>query len=877
MSTTAKKIVPFKLNGKDATAPEGQVIIEAARQHGVEISNLCYNRNLKPFAACRTCMVEVINADGKKELVYSCTHPIAEGMEVNTGTEETDRYNKSCLEMLLVEHPLDCPICDKSGVCPLQDNTEMLSLANGRFEINRRNEPSIKTNPVIEFYLNRCIMCGLCVRACDETQGVQALDFHKRGMKVGIGTANGEPLDCEFCGQCITVCPTGALMDMTSQARGLAALFTNTDTTCNYCSWGCSLKLESKKGEVLRIEAHLEAGHGINQSNLCAKGRFGHGIIHNEERIQTPLMNQGGKFTEISWSEALEIIAERARSTVNRSGPESVAGLGGETLTNEEAYLFQRLFRGALGSNQVTNLAHLRAPYLNRFLLDCFNNGITSKPITELEEADVTLVFNSDLPSEYPVGGNAVRKSAIFTKADVIIANPRNVVFHNESEVDIRLQYALGSDAWVANRLSRIILDNQLVDTGRVKAAVSNYDALVQSLAGCTAEEAEKRTGIADAVLQRTARRFARNADRFILIGNDILDGGQGEATLDALLNLATLVHTGGEGSVSIYPPREHCNSQGVNDMGVTPDHLPGYRSPSDEGALANLAGLWQADALAFDQPALARDLFENCARGKIKYLHIAGEDPMRSYYKGALVKDALTTVPFLVVQDVFMTDTARMADIVLPASTFAEKEGSYTNMTRHVQRVQPAILPQGGSKPDLDIFLDLADQLGKPFGLSSASEVQQEIQQAAPIYKGTLPGNRSLQWAPESAGQNASFRTGPVEAPAQAKEGFPLSLISNNHMFHIGGYTQYAKALVEIGPECLAELHPDDAQELGVAEGDRIVVESETAGVEVAVKVSPVSARGTVYIPKNWPQVPINSLRNGEEGPVSVRVKRLA
>jgi len=874
MSTTVKKTVPFKLNGKEVTAPEGMVIIEAAKQHGVEITNLCYNRNLKPFAACRTCMVEV-HVDGKKELVYSCTHPVAEGMEVTTNTQETDRYNKACLEMLLVEHPLDCPICDKSGVCPLQDNTEMLSLKDGRFEINRRNEPSIKSNPIIEFYLNRCIMCGLCVRACDETQGVQALDFHKRGMKVGIGTANGEPLDCEFCGQCITVCPTGALMDMTSSARGLAALFTSTDTTCNYCSWGCSLRLESKKGEVLRIEAHMEADVGINQSNLCAKGRFGHGIIHNDQRIQTPLMNQGGKFKEISWHEALEIIAERARSTVNRSGPETVAALGGEKITNEEAYLFQKLFRGVLGSNQVTNLAHLRAPYLNRFLLDCFDNGIRSKPITELEEADVVLAFNSDLPSEYPVGGNSVRKSAIFCGADVIIANPRQVVFHNESPVDIRLQYRLGSDAWVAGRLSRILIDNALIDTAKVKAAVGNYDALVESLSPYTAEETRKHTGLDDEILTRAATRFARNADRFILVGNDILDSGQGEATLDALLNLAILAHTGGEGSVSIYPPREHCNSQGVNDMGMTPDHLPGYLSPEDPAALSHLAQTWGADSLSFDQAPLARDLFENCATGKIKFLYIAGEDPAQSFYKGDLVKDALTTVPFLVVQDTFMTETAQMADIVLPTSTFAEKDGSYTNMSRHVQRVAAATLPQGTSKPDFDIFLDLSAALGQAFDYSSATEVQQEIERAAAIYKGMFPGSRSLQWAPEKSGERPGFRTGKASAPAAAKDGYPFRLISNNHMFHIGTYSQYAPALVEIGPECVAEIHPEDAAALGIGEGDRIVVSSEASQVEVPARLSTVSAKGTVHIPKNWPAVPVNRLRNGEEGPVSVRVTR--
>ena len=874
MSTVAKKTVHFKIDGKDATAPEGTVILEAAKQHGYEVTNLCYNRKLKPFAACRTCMVEKWTGE-TKELVYSCTEPVAEGIEVKTNTEETDRFNKACLEMLLVEHPLDCPICDKSGVCPLQDNTDALKLHNGRFEINRRNEPSTKTNPIIEFYLNRCIMCGLCVRACDEIQGVQALDFHQRGRKVDIGTANNEPLDCEFCGQCITVCPTGALMDMTSGARGLAAMFTDTHTTCNYCSWGCTIKMESKGGKVVRIEADETPDLGINEGNLCAKGRFGHGIIHNEDRIQAPMMNFGGEFREVSWDEALSTIAERFQSTVNRSGPGSIAGIGSEKFTNEEAYLFQKLFRNHFGSNQITNLANLRAPYVNRFMVDCFENGIESKPITELEHADVVLIFNSDLPSEYPVGGNSIRKGAVFTRTDVIIANPRNVVFHNEAPIDIRLTYTHGADLAVANRLARILIDNKLVDVAKVQAALPNYKEFVDSLKPYSGKAAEKMTGLSDAVLTQAAERFARDADRFILIGNDILDTGQGEDVLNALLNLSLLVQHGSTGSVSVYPPREHCNSQGVNDMGVTPQYLPGYRPTDDSEALGSLAKAWDRDSLKFEGDNLAENLFENCLKGKIKLLYIAGEDPLHTYYRTAAARDALETVPFLVVQDVFMTETAKMADIILPVCTFAEKEGTYTNMTRHVQSVKPATLPLGSSKPDFDILCELAETMDKPFASASIQEVQAEIENAVPLYRDLFPGTDSKQWKPEGFAKKAGFRIGGAYQETNGKADFPFSLQTNNHMFHIGNYTQHAKALVDIGPECLAEIHPDDAESLGVANGDTVVVESESGKVEVKVKTSPVTTKGMLYIPKNWPEVPVHSLRNGEEGLVSIKVSK--
>ncbi|QPJ65591.1 MAG: molybdopterin-dependent oxidoreductase [Candidatus Nitrohelix vancouverensis] len=859
MSVIVRKTVNFTINGKAASAPEGTIIIETIKNNDMDVTNLCYNRKLKPFAACRTCMVEVTE-NGKKDLVYSCTHPVSEGMEIKVNTEETDRYNKANIEMLLVEHPLDCPICDKSGVCPLQDNTEMLELQKPRFEIQRRNEPSLKSNPLIEFYLNRCIVCGLCVRACDEIQGVQALDFHQRGYKAAIGTANDEPLDCEFCGQCITVCPTGALMDMSSQARGLAALFNNTHTTCNYCSWGCTVQVESKKGQAVRITADETLGVGINEGNLCAKGRFGHGIIHNENRIQSPLINQGGTFTEISWEEALKMIAQRVQTTINRSGPGSVAGLGSEKLTNEENYLFQKLYRELYGSNQINNLQNIQAPYVNQFMIDCFENGIESKPVTDLDTMDVVLVFNSDLPCEYPVGGNSIRKGAIFSKTGIIYANPRNVRFDNESLINIRLIYSQDADTFIANRLSRILIDENLIDVAKAQSQIPNFNALMESLAPYTAEATKKVAGIDNELMMRAARQFAKKADRAILIGNDVLSSGFGQATLNALLNLSILVHAGGEGSVSIYPPREHCNSQGVNDMGVTPQFLPGYRPV--EGELKK-----QAD--------LASDLFENCSNGKIKFLHILGEDPLRSHTSRSSVENGLQTVPFLVVQDSFMSDTARMADLVLPTTSFAERDGTYTNMTRHVQRVAPAIRPQGASRTDFDILMQLAEALGKPFKAESTLDVQDEIAKEVPCYQGLFPGNKYLQWKPQGFAAKPEFKTSDFVEPQKTSKEFPLKLLSNNHMFHIGNYSHYAKALVDIGPSCIAEINSKDAQKADIQSGDKILVESKQGRVEVEVKTSSATPEGMVYIPKNWPEVPVNTLRNGDQNTISVKISK--
>jgi formate dehydrogenase (NADP+) alpha subunit len=663
-------------------------------------------------------------------------------------------------------------------------------------------------------------------------------------------------------------------MDMTSEARGLAAMFTETHTTCNYCSWGCTIKLESKKGNIIRIEADEGYDVGINEGNLCAKGRLGHGIIHNDERIESPLMNMGGSFQEVTWEEALQTIADRMQTTVNRSGPDSLAGIASEKLTNEENYLFQKLFRSLLGSNQINNLANIRAPYLNKFMLDCFENGITSQPITKLQEADVVLVFNSDLPSEYPVGGNSIRYGTIFHNTDLLIANPRKVVFESNAKVDVRMIFKHGSDLAVASRLARIIIDKNLVDIAMVQSVIPNYNEWVQSLGEYTAQAVEQTTGLPDDVLTCAAERFASDSDRFVIVGNDILDTGQGEDVLNALLNLCTLVQYGSTGSTSIYPPREHCNSQGVNDMGCTPEFLPGYQSINDSSALEIFTN--ECGALSLSESNLAKNLFQSCINGALKFLFIAGEDPLQSYFKPQLVKEALRTVPFLVVTDVFMTDTARMADLILPSSTFAEKEGSYTNMSRHVQRVAQAVIPQGMSKPDFDILIELADALGKPFKNTDTTSVQKEIASVTPSYKGVFPGSESAQWKLDSENTNLKFHINSDSARQNEKpEGFPFTLQTNNHMFHIGSYTQHSKALVEIGPECIAELHPEDAKNLGVATGDQIVVESSAGMLEVKVKTSKMTSPGMLYIPKNWTEVPVSALRNGEEGLVNIKISK--
>jgi len=442
--------------------------------------------------------------------------------------------------------------------------------------------------------------------------------------------------------------------------------------------------------------------------------------------------------------------------------------------------------------------------------------------------------------------------------------------------VEVRMTYKPETDAVVANRISRILIDNQLIDTAKAREALPNYGDFVNSLSKYTAEHAKKATGVEDSVLVQAAERLGRNADRFILIGNDIIDTGQGEAILNALLNLSLLLHHGGEGSVNIYPPREHCNSQGVNDMGMVPEYLPGYRTITDAKAISTLATAWSTGKLDnLNQKNLVADLWENCSKGLIKMLYIAGENPCHSGNRASVVKDGLRTVPFLVVQDMYMTETANLADIVLPTCSYAEKEGTFTNMTRHVQRVAPGVLPEGQARPDFEIFSDLAQALDKPFTHTSVRDVQKEIERAAPSYQGMFPGKKSAQWAPVESGHKPEFAITEDAAPEEAPQGYPMKLIANNHMFHIGSYTHYAKALVDIGPDCVAEISPEDSSKMEIKSGDVIRIKSETDFMDIPVAVTDRTTPGVVYVPKNWVDVPVNKLRNGNRGLIPVRINK--
>lgn len=882
--------INLTIDGKSITVAEGTSIIEAARTNGIDIPGFCYHPRLDSFGACRVCMVHVTER-GRTKDKFACAQPVSEGMEVQTTSEKIQKYIKSVTEFLLVHHPLDCPVCDKSGECELQDVTFKLCLDKGRIKTKRRDEPSVKDNPVLEFNHNRCILCGRCTRVCNEVQGVAAIDFQGRGFTAKVGPHLGKPLDCEFCGQCLSVCPVGAIQDRVFDFRGRPWELEHVQTTCTYCSVGCTLSLNTKNGSVVRVTS--DDGVGVNNGNLCSKGRFGFQFIHSKERVLEPMVKRDGKLVPTTWDDALEIVAGKFAAIREQHGSESIGGLGSEKCTNEENYLFQKFFRAVIGSGNVDNIANIRAPYLNRLIMDSIAGGICSDTLDNVEDADMIFMIGVDITEELPVAGNIARKAIKKNGASLVVANVRNVEFRSVALNDCRLRYADGTESAMINALIKIMIDDNLLDIDNIERNVDDFGELKEFLDNADLEDFLNMAGVSREQLDEVARYFCDSSKRYIFAGKELLgcNSVDGENNLLSLMNLAYVTKYGcgksGEDQIAtnIFFPRENNNSQGVNDMGVAPDYLPGYQDYADSGNREKFSERWAASAesgavtIPSDSSIKQGNIFDLAICGTIKALYIMGENPVLTHNDGNEARQAINNLDFTVVQDSFLTETAFMADVVLPSVTYAEKDGSFVNMGRLVQKVNKAIEPLGDSKPDCQIISDLAGKMGFTFNYENSGEIMDEINELAPIF--STVNHAALDKAGVSwlgnARSKSSARFSVVDIKHDGRysdrqsdivEQYPFSLTTGNIMFHLGTYSQKSKVLNEIYPACKVEINPDDGKLHNLMDDDMVEVVAPNGELRLKVKLSKRSPRGVAFIPSGIDAVPVNLLIDEDSVP---------
>ena len=874
-------IIHLVIDDKPIVASEGTNIFQAALDNDVYIPGLCYHPKLSQFGGCRLCFVEVTERKRTGHR-FACAHPVSEGMIVKVNTQKVIRYRKSVMEYLLAHHELSCPTCDKSGECGLQNITHELNLAPGRFKTVRMHYPVIRDNPVLELNRNRCILCGRCVSACKEIEGVGAVDFQNRGFKTVIGTAFDRPLECSFCGGCVAVCPTGAWQDRTLGFQGRPWEFKSTLTICPYCSVGCTIVINTKMESVRRIISNDRLG--INEGNLCVKGRFGHEFIHSPERIKTPLIRKNGELYPTSWDDALDYVSKRFQQIINEHGGKSIGGIGSEKCTNEDNYLFQKFCRSVLGTNNIDNLSNIKSPYLNGLIYKSVVNGIASTSLKEIENANTLFFFGVDMAEAHPVAGSMARKAIRMNNANLVVANVRNVLFNSVAKNDIRLKYTLGSQTVLINALIKAIIDENLVDLKKVETSTNNFNELCASLDKFSVKDASQSIGVPEADIRRTSTLLTKPGNCCIVCGKDIEEDPLGENTIKALSDLCALINAAHDektsaGKISVLFSRPNNNSQGVNDMGVVPGFFPGYRDINDASDREKVEKLWDiklADDVSKKDSVNVIDLALN---GKLKALYVMGENPIINYPKGKDVREAFKRIDFIVVQDTFLTETAQLADVVLPTATFAEKEGTFTNMGMTVQRLNKAIQPVGDAKPDWQIICELSKKMGQPYGYVSTKEILSEIGSISPIYAGVNYDRlkrKEFQWISSVYDRAKPTKyTFEIIQPESLniikRKDFPFILLTGVSLNHQGTFSRHSKSLTSVAPECFVEINKKDAQEMHIQDGDTVMIESMQNKIKLRAKVDGKVPEGIVFASEDYEWIPINLLRDRIYTPVKI------
>lgn len=661
------------IDDKTVTIPSGSTLLDAANAAGARVPTLCNDDRLHPYGACRICMVEVMGTP--RRMVASCATPAAEGMVIKTMSPAILEARKSILEFLLINHPLDCPVCDKAGDCRLQDLVHEHGLDQGAFSEPKRKLPPDFSSAVIERNTDRCILCGKCVRICKEQNAVSELAFTRRGGKSRISTSCDRPLDCEFCGECVEICPVGALTTRQFKYKARTWSLEETGSTCLYCGNGCPIKLQTHKGRVVRVSP-------AQNNFLCGRGRFGWDAVHHEERLTIPKMRVGGELIDCTWDEALTRVADALQRIKGTRGAASIGGLGSIRTTNEDNYLFQKFMRTVVGTNNVDLLARLKMP-------GGLNTIFFSPELASISESDVVLVLDRDVGEINPLTGIEIVRAVNQHGRKLILLNGMVNKF---------------------DRLASVLL------TARDAEAV-----LVDMIAAVGGDTRQKGGGIAEAVsLLMTAKKISI-----------VLPAELSSAVLDRAKYLAVLL-----GQTTLVPLVRRGNLQGALDMGILPDYYPGYQK-INPAAVARFKTEWGVDVT--ETPGMnAMEMLNSIASGALAALYIMGDDPVGNSPEIASV---LGKLDFLVVQDIFLTETAKRADVVLPATSFVEKSGTVTNLERRLRRIDKAEEPIGESRPDWQIIQALAQKMGASMNYGSSASIMKEIKAVVPAYRNLVVG----------------------------------------------------------------------------------------------------------------------------------------
>ena len=868
--------VSLTIDGTKVEAREGATVLETAQDAGIYIPSLCGDPDLEPYGGCRLCLVEIENVDG---LPASCTTPVAEGMVVRTEARRVNEVRRHVVELLLSDHPDNCLTCPKNQRCELQRIAAYVGIDQQRFKKLERPALIDSSNPFFVRDSSKCILCGKCVRVCDEVQGVAALEVFNDGPSSKIVTVDDRPIVesvCESCGQCVAKCPTGALMpkDFRWPAKEVK-------TICPYCGVGCGIYLAVRGNEVVGIRGDLESP--VSKGSLCVKGQFGFEFINHPERLTSPLIRRNGKLSEATWDEALGFIAGRLAEYKG----DKVAVISSAKCTNEENYLIQKFARAVLATNNIDHCARLCHAPTVAGLAQSFGSGAMTNSIDEISGAACILAIGTNTTATHPVIGLKIKK-AVRDGAKLIVANPREIDLCRIAHLWLR--HRPGSDVALLMGMMRVIIDAGLADSSFIEERCENFDAFKQSLEPFDLDFVERVTAVPAEQVAEAARLYATNKPATILYAMGITQHTHGTDNVLATANLAMLTGNIGKPSTGVNPLRGQNNVQGACDMGALPNVYTGYQRVDDPKVEEKFETAWQC-SLNTSPGLTLTEIFQAAYEKKVKALYLVGENPILSDPEATHIDEALKRLEFLVVQDVFLSETAQLAHVVLPAATFAEGDGTFTNTERRVQRGHKAIAPVGNSRPDWWITCQIAQRMGsKSFDFDHPSQIMEEIAELTPSYGGISYerlDDGGLQWpcpAMDHPGtpilHTERFTRGkgrflPLEykpSLEQTDNDYPLILTTERSLyhFHTGTVTRRVKGLNVLKGEELVEMNPVDAKALGIADGQRVKVVSRRGEVTARVKITPVSPPGVISMTFHFAESPTNILTNPAVDPIA-------
>ncbi|MQA04835.1 MAG: formate dehydrogenase subunit alpha [Streptosporangiales bacterium] len=875
-ASTAESTVEVEIDGRQVSVPESTSVMRAAALAGVDVPKLCATDSLKAFGSCRLCLVEI---DGQRGTPASCTTPVRDGMNVTTKTSKLDKLRQGVMELYLSDHPEDCSGCGEGGDCEIQDRAREVGLVNMRYGHDGENhlhDEVDDSNPYFTYDPSKCIVCSRCVRACDETQGTFALTIEGRGFDSRVAASAGDSFmnsECVSCGACVQACPTDSLLEKSVIDLGMPTR--SVETTCAYCGVGCSFRAELRGDEVVRMVPSKQGG--ANEGHSCVKGRFAYGYATHSDRQLDPMMRDSidDEWRQVSWDEAISFVATRMRDIQDSYGMGAIGGITSSRCTNEEVYAVQKMVRAAFGNNNVDTCARVCHSPTGYGLKQTFGTSAGTQDFRSVAKADVIMLIGANPTDGHPVFASRMKRR-LREGAKLIVVDPRRIDLVKSPHVEAAHHLPLrpGTNVAVVNAIAHVAVTEGLVDREFVEERCEDYDTWAEFIARPenSPEAIEEISGVPAADLRAAARLYATAPNSAIYYGLGVTEHSQGSTMVMGMANLAMATGNIGREGVGVNPLRGQNNVQGSCDMGSFPHELPGYRHVSDDSVRDIYESLWHKEILP--EPGLRiPNMFDAAIDGSFRALFVQGEDIAQSDPNTKHVVAALSNLDLLVVQDLFLNETAKYAHVFLPGTSFLEKDGTFTNAERRINRVRPVMAAKCG-KDEWQVACEIAQAMGYDMHYGHSREIMDEIAATTPTFAGVsfdkLDRLGSVQWpcndkAPEGTpvmhigefvrGKGKFIPTAFVPTEERSTRKFPLILTTGRILsqYNVGAQTRRTDN-VTWHHEDVLEIHPHDAEDRGINDGDPVTLASRVGETTLHAKIADRMPVGVVYTTFHFP-----------------------